>query len=82
MSGNLGGKIKSVLSLHPEMVMVGIDESTTIVIQGNKARVAGDSQVVKMAKPEKLATTSTALIIAGNIQFGLFAHGDMFEVKQ
>jgi len=78
---NRYNRLLSALALHPEMVMVGIDESTAIVIQGNKARVTGDSQVVRMAQPEKLATTSTGLIKSTNIQFGLFAHGDVFEVK-
>lgn len=78
---NRYNRLLSALALHSEMVMVGIDESTAIVIQGNKARVTGDSQVVRMAKPEKLAATSTGLIKAANIQFGLFSHGDVLEIK-
>ena len=78
---NRYNRLLSALALHPDMIMVGIDEGTAIVVQGNKARVTGDSQVVKMAKPEKLTATPTGLIKAENIQFGLFAHGDLFEVK-
>lgn len=78
---NRYNRLLSALALHPEMVMVGIDEGTAIVIEGKKARVTGDSQVLRMAKPEKLATTPTGLIKAENIQFGLFAHGDVFEIR-
>lgn len=79
-SGILGGETKGGLALHPNMVMVGIDEATAIVVQGNSARVTGDSQVVRMAKDGKIDATTSGLIKAKNIHFGLFTHGDIFEI--
>lgn len=78
---NRYNRLLSALALHPDMVMVGIDEGTAIIVQDNRARVTGDSQVVRMANPEKLTATPKGLIKVENIQFGLFSHGDRFDVK-
>lgn len=77
---NRYNRLISSLAAHPDMIMVGIDEATAIVVEGNKARVTGDSQVIRMAKGDKLQTTSSGLIKSKSIQFGLFTQGDIFEV--
>ncbi|MEX2530423.1 MAG: cyanophycinase [Gemmatimonadota bacterium] len=35
-----------ILALHPELLGIGIDEGTALVIQGNQAEVVGSSQVL------------------------------------
>lgn len=76
---NRYSRLISALAAKPTYYGVGIDEGTAIVVSGNTARVTGDSQVVKVSKPEKLKTAD-GLIKFSNIQFGLFTHGDTFEI--
>lgn len=78
---NRYNRLISALAMHPAMVMIGIDEATAIVVQGDKARVTGDSQVIRMAKPEKIKSNSAGLIKAENMQFGIFTHGDVVSLK-
>ena len=35
-----------VLELHPELLGIGLDEGTAIIVQGNRAEVVGESQVL------------------------------------
>jgi cyanophycinase len=40
------GRLLKVLGSHPELVGLGIDEGTGVVVEGNRLSVVGDSQVV------------------------------------
>jgi cyanophycinase len=78
---NRYGRLISALAAHPEMVCVGIDEATAIIVQGNKAKVAGDSQVLRFAKPKNLSTTTKGLIKFNQSEFGVFTQGDIIPIK-
>jgi cyanophycinase len=43
---NRQGRLLKVLGAHPELVGLGIDEGTAVVVEGNRLSVMGDSQVV------------------------------------
>ena len=43
---NRQGRLLKVLDAYPELVGLGIDEGTGVVIEGNRLSVVGDSQVV------------------------------------
>jgi cyanophycinase len=43
---NRQGRLLKVLDLHPNLVGLGIDEGTGVVVEGNLLSVVGDSQVV------------------------------------
>src|SRR5690606_8351769 len=45
-------RLISVLADHPDLICVGIDESTAIVVKGKSFRVVGESQVVVLSDPE------------------------------
>ncbi|RZL39639.1 MAG: cyanophycinase [Pedobacter sp.] len=78
---NRYNRLVSALAAHPEMVCVGIDEGTAIIVHGTKAKVAGDSQVLRFAKPKKLQTTQKGLIKFNQSEFGVFTEGDIIQIK-
>lgn len=78
---NRYNRLISALAAYPDMVCVGIDEGTAIIVKGKKAKVAGESQVVRLAKPKGLATTANKLIKFKKVDLGLFGEGDSFKIK-
>jgi cyanophycinase len=74
-------RLISALASKPDHVCIGIDEGTAIIIQGDKATVAGESQVVRMALPTKPSKTSSGLLKFQNIVFGIFTNGDKIVVR-
>lgn len=78
---NRYNRLISALAAHPTMVCIGIDEGTAIIVHGNQATVAGDSQVVRMANPKKLRVASKGLLKFDQVEFGLFTEGDQLMVQ-
>ena len=74
-------RLISVLADHPDKMVIGIDESTAIIVTGKKARVVGESQVVVISKPKKLTLTNQNKVSFKNARLSLFAAGDQFKVK-
>ncbi len=77
---NRYNRLISALASHPDLVGVGIDESTAIIVHGNKARVAGDSQVIRIAKPKGLKITDKGLLKFNQAEFGVFTAGDVIDI--
>ena len=71
-------RLLSALANYPSHYCIGIDETTAIIIQGNKVKVTGESQVIVLRKPKNLVITSTGLIKWKDIQFSIYASGDEF----
>lgn len=78
---NRYGRLISALAAHPDMIAVGIDESTAIIVKGNQAQVAGESQVLRLANPKGLQKTSKGLIKFNAAAFSLYTAGDVFSVR-
>lgn len=78
---NRYARLISSLAAHPEMTCVGIDESTAIIVQGNKATVVGESQVIRLANPKGLKVTGKGLIKFNQAEFGIFTPGDVMDIK-
>lgn len=74
-------RLISVLADHPDKMVIGIDESTAIVVSGRKARVVGESQVVVISKPRKLKITVNGKVSFKNARLSLFEAGDRFKLK-
>lgn len=74
-------RLLSALAAHPGYDCIGIDESTAIIVHHKKVRVAGDSQVLKIADPEKLKVNKTQHIQLENLKFSLYTEGDVFDIK-
>jgi len=78
---NRYNRLISALAAYPDLVCVGIDESTAIIVHGNNATVAGESQVIRLAKPKNLRKTGEGLIKFNQAEFGIFTAGDVIEIK-
>ncbi|TDG36714.1 cyanophycinase [Pedobacter changchengzhani] len=78
---NRYNRLISAIAAHPDLVGVGVDESTAIIVHGNKATVAGDSQVIRIANPKNIKITSKGLIKFSQLEFGIFTAGDVIDIK-
>ncbi len=78
---NRYARLISSLAAHPEIVCVGIDESTAIIVHGNQATVAGESQVIRLANPKNLQKTAKGLIRFNQAEFGIFTAGQIIPIK-
>jgi len=78
---NRYNRLISALAAHPDLVCVGIDESTAIIVHGNRATVAGESQVIRLATPKELKKTDKGLLKFKQADFGVFTAGDVIDVK-
>ncbi len=74
-------RLLSVLSDHPDKMVIGIDESTAIVVTGKHAKVVGESQVVVVSKPKKLRIFDKGKVAFKNARLSLFTAGDQFKLK-
>jgi len=73
-------RLLSALAKFPLLSCIGIDEATAIIVQGNKVKVAGESQVIVMQKPNELKITAGGLIKLKDIQFSIYTDGDEFTL--
>jgi cyanophycinase len=73
-------RLISALARYPFYCCIGIDEATAIIVQGNKVKVVGESQVIVMRKPDQLKITSKGLIKWKDIQFSIYTDGDEFTI--
>jgi cyanophycinase len=78
---NRYNRLISALAAHPDLVCVGIDESTAIIVHGNKATVAGESQVIRLANPKESKKTDKGLLKFKQAEFGIFTAGDVIDIK-
>lgn len=78
---NRYNRLISSMAAHPEMICVGIDEGTAIIVQRNKATVAGDSQVIRIGNPKNSTKTDKGLIKFSSAEFGIFTEGDVIDIK-
>lgn len=74
-------RLLSVLTDHPDKMVIGIDESTAIVVKGKKVRVVGESQVVVIRKPKKMQVSDKNKVGFKNARLSLFTAGDHFKLK-
>lgn len=78
---NRYNRLLSALAEKPDFICIGIDEGTAIIIQGNKATVAGDSQVLRFANPKGRSGTAKGLLKFENIALGIYTAGDVINIK-
>ncbi|RYD73153.1 MAG: cyanophycinase, partial [Sphingobacteriales bacterium] len=77
---NRYNRLISALAAHPDLVCVGIDESTAIIVHEGKAAVVGESQVIRMARPQNLEVSDKHLIKFSHADFGIFTAGDVIDI--
>lgn len=74
-------RLISALASKPDYICIGIDEGTAIIVHGNKATVAGDSQVLRFANSKKSMKTANGLLKFENIKLGIYTSGDVINIK-
>ncbi|WP_295769355.1 cyanophycinase [uncultured Mucilaginibacter sp.] len=77
---NRYNRVISALAAKPGYMGVGVDESTAIIVKGNKATVAGDSQVLRFISPENARATESGLLKFKQINLGVYTAGDVFDI--
>jgi len=73
-------RLLTVVLENPGITGVGIDESTAIVVSGNKARVVGESQVVVIRNTMKEVSKENGLLRGYNLELSVYLPGDRFEL--
>jgi cyanophycinase len=71
-------RLLSALAAYPSLACIGIDEATAIIVQNNKIKVSGQSQVIVMQNPKGLTVTPDRLIKFKDMQFSIYTNGDEF----
>ena len=71
-------RLLSALAAFPSLACIGIDEATAIIVQNNKIKVSGQSQVIVMQNPKGLTVTPDRLIKFKDMQFSIYTNGDEF----
>jgi len=73
-------RLLSALAAKPGYTCVGIDEGTALIVQGKKAVVAGDSQVVRFTLPKKSRKTHPGLLKMEGLMVDIYAAGDVLRI--
>ncbi|HMM11181.1 MAG TPA: cyanophycinase [Bacteroidales bacterium] len=66
---------------HPGQLLIGIDESTALVVEGNRARVSGLSQIIVLKNTAKNHNKKDNLIGGQNLQLSIYLPGEEFDLK-
>ena len=74
-------RLLSAIIESPELKGIGIDESTAILVRGNKAEVVGDSQVIVFSNPKMSKKSSEGKLAAEGLQLDIYLDGDTFPLK-
>jgi cyanophycinase len=62
----------------PDHIGIGIDESTALIIEGNQARVVGESQVLIYRNRSNSAQVQNGKLAAKNIMLDIYLPGESF----
>jgi cyanophycinase len=73
-------RLISVCMENPENMCVGIDESTAILVEGNKATVYGISQVVVLHPASSAAKIEKGKLGVRNIKLDVYLPGESFRI--
>ena len=75
-------RLLSALAAHPTLACIGIDEATAIIVQHEKIKVSGQSQVIVINKPVGLTVTKNGLIKFNDVRFSIYTDGDEFSLDE
>lgn len=75
-------RLISVIIENPEYQCVGIDESTAILVEGEKASVYGDNQVVVLHNKSSEKKELNGLLGAKEIKLSVYLPGESFKLNK
>lgn len=73
-------RLISAVIEHPDMLGIGIDEATAILVTGNKAEVIGESQVIVLKNPSKSKNTYDNKLGAHDLRLYVYLPGEYFTL--
>lgn len=74
-------RLFTVLHQYPVKTVIGIDESTSIIVRGNRVEVVGEGQVVVVGRPGKIRTGTGRRIGFRSARLDICLEGDHFKIK-
>ncbi len=66
---------------HPDMLGIGIDESTAILVRGNTAEVVGVAQVMVFRNPDASFSEKNGKMGARNLVVDIYLEGEKFSIN-
>ena len=73
-------RLLTAVTEFPEIVGVGIDESTAILVEGGRAEVVGEAQVVVVQNPDRSANTQNGKLGAHGLRVDVYLPGETFAL--
>jgi cyanophycinase len=74
-------RLISAMIEFPELIGIGIDEATAILVSGNEAEVIGDSQVIVIKNPKKSRLLKNGKLGAKDMTMSIYLAGEKFSIK-
>ena len=74
-------RLISAVIEHPEMLGIGIDEATAILVSGNTAEIIGDSQVIVIRNPKSSKNVHEDKLGAHDLQLNIYLPGEHFTLN-
>lgn len=74
-------RLLSAVIEYPDMLCIGIDESTAILVKNGMAEVVGVSQVLVFSNPKKSKKIKDGKLGAQGLQLDVYLPGETFEIK-
>lgn len=68
-------RLLSAVIEHPDLLSIGIDESTAIIVSGDSATVTGNSQVILMENPSNSIVKQDSLLGANDLKVSILLPG-------
>lgn len=75
-------RLFSAVMEHPNYQCIGIDEATAIIVHGDSATVAGESQVITIQVPHHIEKGKDHLMGARDLDVSIFLPGDKFRIRK
>jgi cyanophycinase len=74
-------RLISAIIGHPELIGIGIDESTALLVEGNSVEVLGESQVIVFKNPTKSKFEQNGKLGAKNLELDIYLPGQKFKLN-
>ncbi len=74
-------RLISAIIEFPDMMGIGIDESTAILVKGNDAEVVGESQVIILQNPQRSKVVRNGKLGASDLRLTILLPGDTFKLR-
>jgi cyanophycinase len=74
-------RLISAVIEFPDLMGIGIDEATAILVKGKDIEVVGDSQVIVIQNPKRLKVIRNGKLAASDLTMSIYLPGDKFKLK-